>query len=515
MPLPQWSGARPDALSPTSNQTLFAPSSPPSPPLPHAPLPTSLLPSLQLPRPRASPAAEPAFIPGLRSQGNGDASPAAEPSFVSGLNSEGNGEEGRVRGVHEIAEETKGLLDGALKSRVLTPSKVENVFSKITPTRLRQPPLRAPISIENFQPAEESRLNRKDVNSLLEDRPAWDADFHVNRKDFSKPKPGVTLSPGVGGSPTMSRLPQPAGGGARQFGSVSEMRAHIQSPQSAHHKSEVHSPSPLGSSAKREDKAAELSKTCEVLAQKAVDLQKEVSERDQKIRDLVNQLRLEKEKVKQMEEDHATHQEKVLNAWSEEFEKGKALGKELEEVTARYAELATTVVEIESVLHSIKADVDIVEGVLTESQKRALRRLLDGGRDDGEGGDEVDAYSRGDPLGDRSSSIKVEDAADTNSDDCPYRWMREHPSPTEADNRELARRLRLGRDEGKKINDHHAPAEALADEMESSGSLTGKITPFGSTEGHSIGEGFVTQLRDRIAALEVVVREKAAMLGGK
>ncbi|KAI8590173.1 hypothetical protein BDZ88DRAFT_506554 [Geranomyces variabilis] len=68
----------------------------------------------------------------------------------------------------------------------ITPAQLEAAYARITPTRIGKPPVRLPLPVPK-KPAE------PEPKSPLELRPPWNGDFHVDRKDFSKPKPGQPL----------------------------------------------------------------------------------------------------------------------------------------------------------------------------------------------------------------------------------------------------------------------------------------------------------------------------------
>ncbi|KAJ3052824.1 hypothetical protein HK097_005586 [Rhizophlyctis rosea] len=83
---------------------------------------------------------------------------------------------------------------------LLTPTKVSAAMSKITPTRLKQPPIRQPLTFTESSlksPQTRPRIPKEPApptSPLFESRPTWNNDFHVNRKDYSKPKSKLNAS---------------------------------------------------------------------------------------------------------------------------------------------------------------------------------------------------------------------------------------------------------------------------------------------------------------------------------
>ncbi|KAI8907666.1 hypothetical protein DFJ77DRAFT_474863 [Powellomyces hirtus] len=302
------------------------------------------------------------------------------------------------------------------RSMPATPSQVEEVYAKITPTRLRQPPVRTPISIEKQHvpsPLHNNAATEADDNkSPLENRPPWNADFHVNRKDFSKPK----LTPRVDPlSPSASKLPQPAGM-ARAVAvhqlmeadhhmlrsrSLTNMRASLGEYQTStpQRTSEPYSPrhTPQNNALPPPtQKPAEPSSDNQTQV-----LMSELNAAKEQVKELESRLAAETKKRTDMEAEYIKSEAEILKAWETEFEQRRKLAKELESSQILYTEVNDSIVEISAELETIRGDLKIFESVLTPEQREEIslelaKRNILIGREPVENGDsdEIDNLSR-------------------------------------------------------------------------------------------------------------------------
>ncbi|KNC99270.1 uncharacterized protein SPPG_05525 [Spizellomyces punctatus DAOM BR117] len=257
--------------------------------------------------------------------------------------------------------------------RILTPSKVEAVISKITPTRLRQPPVRTPVSGKRSGPS--PVLHSPPCNgkpSPLEDRPPWDPDFHVNRPDLRKPKPGRPISatsPGIarpvshsedGKSPSFrvspySKLP-------RATNDISGKDFSEQSSHSLLRSRSVDFRTATGQVSVMAE-LEELQKTCDIQKQRIALLEGELEVKTGQINDLERKVLSERKNRENMEADFAHREAEILQVWEKEFEQGRSMAREL----AMYKEFHTEArEELTGEVAGLKGELDRLKGIMNE-----------------------------------------------------------------------------------------------------------------------------------------------------
>ncbi|KAI9089603.1 hypothetical protein DFS34DRAFT_597987 [Phlyctochytrium arcticum] len=207
--------------------------------------------------------------------------------------------------------------------RVFTPSKVDEVIQKITPTRLRQPPGRTPTRTRpatspptiNTRPGINNHTNAQS-KSPDEDRPAWNADFHVNRKDFSKPKPPARSPPArVLGPPILiSKAPQLRKSPSSNLPISSRPTSGFASVQPS---------GPRKGALPANDTVSELSDLVERQRMQLSMQQDEIAAKGALIEHLKQRLAEARENMQSTKDNFAKTEAELLHAWDQEYEKRK------------------------------------------------------------------------------------------------------------------------------------------------------------------------------------------------
>ncbi|TPX65562.1 hypothetical protein SpCBS45565_g05066 [Spizellomyces sp. 'palustris'] len=257
--------------------------------------------------------------------------------------------------------------------RILTPSKVEAVISKITPTRLRQPPVRTPVSGKRSGPSpvlDSPPCNGKP--SPLENRPPWDADFHVNRPDLRKPKPGrptSATSPGIarpashseGGKLPLFRV-SPHSKLPRATNDISVKDFSEQSNHSLLRSRSVDFRTATGQVSVMVE-LEELQKACDIQKQHIALLEGELEVRNGQVNDLERKVLSERKSQADMEADFAHREAEILQAWEKEFEQGRSMARDL----AMYRKLHTEArEELAGEVAALKGELDRFKVLINE-----------------------------------------------------------------------------------------------------------------------------------------------------
>ncbi|KAJ3154948.1 hypothetical protein HDU86_004467 [Geranomyces michiganensis] len=269
----------------------------------------------------------------------------------------------------------------------ITPAQLEAAYARITPTRIGKPPVRLPLPVPK-KPAE------PEPKSPLELRPPWNGDFHVDRKDFSKPKlpqPSNTQPPRpeFWGSPlaaaaaepnagtrsgllTPSKLPQPSS--VLRSPSMSNMKA--QTPRIETTTAAMTLSSPPSVSLSPTPTAAGGPRYMRARDPTAETLHAEVEAARKRIRELESQVTHEQQRRKDAEAEFMKNEAEILKAWESEFDQRTALARELETSQALFAEVKQSVTEMALELDWIRDDLEVVESVLTGEQRQAVAAEL-------------------------------------------------------------------------------------------------------------------------------------------
>ncbi|KAJ3141313.1 hypothetical protein HDU90_007340 [Geranomyces variabilis] len=303
----------------------------------------------------------------------------------------------------------------------ITPAQLEAAYARITPTRIGKPPVRLPLPVPK-KPAE------PEPKSPLELRPPWNGDFHVDRKDFSKPKPGQPLpqsqplrmeywgsplaaaaaaaeansggsvhdgfggsgvwgvrSGGGGGSAVMSpsKLPQPRPGHvessmlrSRSMMSMKAMAAS-ETPMTANSATATAATTaPPSMPMSPTPAAAGSAPQLRTIDPTAESLKAEVEAARKRIRELESQLAEEQQRRKDAEREYMKNEAEILKAWESEFDQRTALTHELETSQTLFAEVRQSVTELAIELDTIRDDLQIVESVLTDEQRQIVSAEL-------------------------------------------------------------------------------------------------------------------------------------------
>ncbi|KAJ3162581.1 hypothetical protein HDU88_006614 [Geranomyces variabilis] len=326
----------------------------------------------------------------------------------------------------------------------ITPAQLEAAYARITPTRIGKPPVRLPLPVPK-KPAE------PEPKSPLELRPPWNGDFHVDRKDFSKPKPGQPLpqsqplrmefwgSPlaaaaaaaeansgataglgsvhdgmgggvwgvrsGGGGSAVMSpsKLPQPRTSHvessmlrSRSMMSMKAMAAS-ETPMTANSATTTAATTaPPSMPMSPTPAAAGSAPQLRTIDPAAESMKAEVEAARKRIRELESQLAEEQQRRKDAEREYMKNEAEILKAWESEFDQRTALTHELETSQTLFAEVRQSVTELAIELDTIRDDLQIVESVLTDEQRQIVSAELArrAAESDDAGADAGAAYGR-------------------------------------------------------------------------------------------------------------------------